>query len=233
MAPSDARQLRLSPASRSLFSMALQRHRALLAPATGRWRMPQEAARSSPTRSMSVARGLVRRWHRRAWRGGPSAQTVGSVVIPAHNEANVIGRGLDRLFGSLGTGIEVIVVCNGCTDDTADTARAWRPSPDGDRAGCRLEGGGASSRRKGRYRPSPGLSRRRRPRDRKDDPRGARTPPPPWCPSRTSSTRLRHLVELVDGAAVLPGQDQDPRSDGLAVGCGDVHAVGRGSPAIR
>jgi hypothetical protein len=65
----------------------------------------------------------ARRSARRAWRGRPSAQTVGSVVIPAHNEANVIGRGLDRLFGSLGTGIEVIVVCNGCTDDTADAAR--------------------------------------------------------------------------------------------------------------
>jgi glycosyltransferase involved in cell wall biosynthesis len=45
------------------------------------------------------------------------------VVIPACNEANVIGRGLGRLFDSLGTGIEVIVVCNGCTDGTADAVR--------------------------------------------------------------------------------------------------------------
>jgi glycosyltransferase involved in cell wall biosynthesis len=48
---------------------------------------------------------------------------VGSVVIPACNEANVIARCLDRLFDSLGTDIEVIVVCNGCTDDTAAVVR--------------------------------------------------------------------------------------------------------------
>jgi Glycosyl transferase family 2 len=52
-----------------------------------------------------------------------SRRTVGSVVIPAHNEARVIRRNLERLFGSLGDGVEVIVACNGCTDDTADEAR--------------------------------------------------------------------------------------------------------------
>ena len=44
-------------------------------------------------------------------------------MIPAHDEAKVIGRGLNRLFDSLGSGIEVVVVCNGCTDGTADAAR--------------------------------------------------------------------------------------------------------------
>jgi glycosyltransferase involved in cell wall biosynthesis len=48
---------------------------------------------------------------------------VGSVVISAYNEATVIGRGLGRLHDSLGTDIEVIVVCNGCTDGTADAVR--------------------------------------------------------------------------------------------------------------
>jgi glycosyltransferase involved in cell wall biosynthesis len=45
-------------------------------------------------------------------------------VIPAHNEGQVIGRCLDALFAGLEPGeLEVIVVCNGCIDDTAAVAR--------------------------------------------------------------------------------------------------------------
>ena len=48
---------------------------------------------------------------------------TGSVIIPAHNEAAVIGRTLDSLEPVLRTGrVEVIVVCNGCTDETASLA---------------------------------------------------------------------------------------------------------------
>lgn len=43
-----------------------------------------------------------------------------SVVIPAHNEAASIGR----LLEAIGPGLEVVVVANGCTDDTASLARA-------------------------------------------------------------------------------------------------------------
>jgi glycosyltransferase involved in cell wall biosynthesis len=50
-------------------------------------------------------------------------QAVGSIVIPAHNEARVIGTGLRELLTSLGAGVEVVVVCNGCTDGTAEAAR--------------------------------------------------------------------------------------------------------------
>lgn len=67
--------------------------------------------------------GGARHAVRPASRAVASEQTVGSVVVPAHNEASVIGRGLDRLFHSLGSGIDVVVVCNGCTDGTADVAR--------------------------------------------------------------------------------------------------------------
>jgi hypothetical protein len=49
---------------------------------------------------------------------------VTSVVIPAHDEAAVIERCLDALLADARPGeLEVVVVCNGCTDDTADRAR--------------------------------------------------------------------------------------------------------------
>lgn len=53
---------------------------------------------------------------------------VASVVIPAHNEAASIGRSLRAL--RTGTGdddLDVVVVCNGCTDGTAEVARQADP----------------------------------------------------------------------------------------------------------
>jgi cellulose synthase/poly-beta-1,6-N-acetylglucosamine synthase-like glycosyltransferase len=51
-----------------------------------------------------------------------------SVVVPAHDEAAVIGRCLTTLLRGAEPGeIELIVVCNGCTDDTASEARAHAP----------------------------------------------------------------------------------------------------------
>jgi glycosyltransferase involved in cell wall biosynthesis len=55
----------------------------------------------------------------------PERGLLGSVVIPAHDEASVIGRCLDALFEGLGPGrLDVVVVCNGCADDTAARARS-------------------------------------------------------------------------------------------------------------
>ncbi|MGM7669377.1 WecB/TagA/CpsF family glycosyltransferase [Microbacterium sp. A93] len=49
----------------------------------------------------------------------------GAVIIPAHNEAAVITLTLRALEPVLRTGrVEVIVVCNGCTDNTAELAAA-------------------------------------------------------------------------------------------------------------
>jgi hypothetical protein len=49
-----------------------------------------------------------------------------SVVIPAHNEGAVIDRCLRALLAGARDGeIEVIVVANGCLDDTAARAGAW------------------------------------------------------------------------------------------------------------
>lgn len=47
-----------------------------------------------------------------------------SVIISAHNEQSGIGRTLDALLSDAqADDLEVIVVCNGCTDATADIAR--------------------------------------------------------------------------------------------------------------
>lgn len=53
---------------------------------------------------------------------------VTSIVIPAHNEGRVIGRLLDALLAdALASGPDIVVVCNGCTDDTAAVAGARGP----------------------------------------------------------------------------------------------------------
>lgn len=49
-----------------------------------------------------------------------------SIVIPAHNEATLIGNTLRRILADASPGeFDVIVVCNGCTDDTGEIARSF------------------------------------------------------------------------------------------------------------
>jgi hypothetical protein len=49
-------------------------------------------------------------------------------VIPAHNEERVIARTLGRLAAGVSPEqLEVVVVCNGCTDRTAEVARRVAP----------------------------------------------------------------------------------------------------------
>jgi glycosyltransferase involved in cell wall biosynthesis len=53
---------------------------------------------------------------------------VTSIVIPAHNEAAVVGRLLKQLISDANPGeFEVIVIANGCTDDTAEQAASVGP----------------------------------------------------------------------------------------------------------
>jgi hypothetical protein len=53
---------------------------------------------------------------------------VTTIVIPAHNEARVIGRLLGQLLpDALASDFSVLVVANGCTDDTAQIARSFGP----------------------------------------------------------------------------------------------------------
>lgn len=50
---------------------------------------------------------------------------VGSVIVPAHNEAASVERCLAALFDDpCSIRLDVIVACNGCTDGTADLVRA-------------------------------------------------------------------------------------------------------------
>lgn len=51
----------------------------------------------------------------------------GTIIIAAHNEEAVIGRTLDALYDALADkSILVVVVCNGCTDRTAQVAAKHR-----------------------------------------------------------------------------------------------------------
>jgi glycosyltransferase involved in cell wall biosynthesis len=48
------------------------------------------------------------------------------VIIPAHNESHGLPRLLEAIVADrLPEGLDVIVVCNGCTDDTAERARGF------------------------------------------------------------------------------------------------------------
>jgi glycosyltransferase involved in cell wall biosynthesis len=52
-----------------------------------------------------------------------------SIIIPAHNEESVIRRGLRAVLDGARPGeLEVIVVCNGCSDATAAAAREFAPA---------------------------------------------------------------------------------------------------------
>jgi len=55
--------------------------------------------------------------------------TMISVIIPAHNESSVIARTLQAMTSSAEPNeLDVIVVCNGCTDDTAAVAGRFSPA---------------------------------------------------------------------------------------------------------
>ena len=61
---------------------------------------------------------------------------VASVVIPAHNESNVLGPTLERIANDpLAGSLEVAVVANACSDDTAEVARSYAAAVPGRLAG--------------------------------------------------------------------------------------------------
>ncbi|MBV5326780.1 MAG: glycosyltransferase family 2 protein [Chlorobium sp.] len=50
-----------------------------------------------------------------------------TVIIPAHNEEQVIGRTLSHLLHTESGNNEIIVVCNGCTDKTEEIVQSFFP----------------------------------------------------------------------------------------------------------
>ncbi len=55
-----------------------------------------------------------------------SSSPKASIIIPAYNEGTNINRCLDTLLkGATEREFEIVVVCNGCSDDTAERARSY------------------------------------------------------------------------------------------------------------
>lgn len=53
---------------------------------------------------------------------------LASVIIPAHNEEKVIASSLQPLIAGVTQGLlEIIVICNGCTDQTPQVVRSFAP----------------------------------------------------------------------------------------------------------
>lgn len=87
-----------------------------------------EALRSYDPVHRSALRVLLRErsWDElpRAERALPPSGLTGSIVIPAHDEAAVLGRTLCAVAPLAAAGVEVIVAANGCSDATAEVARS-------------------------------------------------------------------------------------------------------------
>src|SRR5947209_2911818 len=70
---------------------------------------------------------LATRWRGRPHQPGPAQASV-SIILPVHNEEGNLARRLDeliRLVRDSGLAGEILVVSDGSTDRTAETARSY------------------------------------------------------------------------------------------------------------
>ena len=75
--------------------------------------------------SVEVVLGVIRRHGLKADVGRAGDGPTIAVLIPAHNEEDVIGRTLGALNTHLGEGDRVLVVADNCTDETAEVAASF------------------------------------------------------------------------------------------------------------
>ena len=52
---------------------------------------------------------------------------MSTIILPAHNESGVIAETLGSLLRQVDEGDEIIVICNGCQDETEAIARSFEP----------------------------------------------------------------------------------------------------------
>ena len=62
-----------------------------------------------------LRRGAIRPW--------PEQPFTAAIIVPAHDEAALIGQTLKSLIAAVGTGGTILVVADNCVDGTADIAR--------------------------------------------------------------------------------------------------------------
>jgi cellulose synthase/poly-beta-1,6-N-acetylglucosamine synthase-like glycosyltransferase/peptidoglycan/xylan/chitin deacetylase (PgdA/CDA1 family)/spore germination protein YaaH len=78
-------------------------------------------------------------------RGGESFAPLVSVIVPAYNESMVIARTVQSLLASPYANLEILVVDDGSTDDTAEVVRAIAASQPRVRLICQANGGKAKA----------------------------------------------------------------------------------------
>jgi glycosyltransferase involved in cell wall biosynthesis len=52
---------------------------------------------------------------------------MAAIIVPAHNEESVIATAIDSILSEVKSDDEIIIACNGCSDDTVIIARRYEP----------------------------------------------------------------------------------------------------------